>query len=81
MPLVSIAEELAHAQQGRYAIPLFDTFDMPSTDGMFIALEERRAPGIIAVYAMGVERPNARAFAAYIRTRAEEAAVPVSLMQ
>lgn len=58
----------------------FDTFDMHSADGMFAVLEEKRAPGIIAIYASGVERANARAFAAYIRARAEEATVPVSLM-
>lgn len=33
MPLVSIAHELERAQAGRYALPLFDTFDMRSTEG------------------------------------------------
>ena len=35
MPLVSIKEELLRAQKGGYAIPLFDTYDMNSTEGMF----------------------------------------------
>jgi fructose-bisphosphate aldolase class II len=80
MPLVHIQEALARAQQGRYAIPLYDTFDMHSTDGMFLAAEEKQAPVIIAIYESAMDRPNARALAAYIRTRAEEATVPVSLM-
>ena len=80
MPLVSIAQELARAQAGRYALPLFDTFDMRSTEGMFHVLEEKRAPAMVAIYASMMDHPNARAFAAYIRTRAEESSVPVSLM-
>ena len=80
MPLLSISQELKKAQQGHYAIPLFDTFDMQSTDAMFTAFEEKRAPGIIALYSSVMDRPNARAFAAYIRERANESKVPISLM-
>jgi fructose-bisphosphate aldolase class II len=80
MPLVSIGQELERAQKGRYALPLFDTFDMRSTDGMFLALEEKRAPAMVAIYSEAMERPNSRAFAAYIRVLADQANVPVSLM-
>jgi len=80
MSLVSIGHELEKARKGRYALPLFDTVDMRSTDGMFLALEEKQAPAMIALYSGLLEHPNARAFAGYIRTRAEEATVPVSLM-
>jgi fructose-bisphosphate aldolase class II len=80
MPLCSIADELKKAQAGGYALPLFDTFDMHSADGMVQALEEKRAPAMIALYSRTLEQPNARAFAAYIRARAEDATVPVSLM-
>jgi fructose-bisphosphate aldolase class II len=80
MPLVSIASELERAQQGAYALPLFDTFDLHSTEGMFNVLEEKRAPAMVAIYASAMDRPNARAFAAYIRARAEKATVPVSII-
>lgn len=80
MPLVSIKQELALAMEGRYALPLYDTFDMHSTDGMFLAAEEKRAPVMVALYSAMLERPNARALASYIRVRAEEASVPISLM-
>jgi ketose-bisphosphate aldolase len=80
MPLVSIAQELERAQEGGYALPLFDTFDARSTDGMFAVLEKKRAPAMVAIYASTMDRPNARALAAYIRVRAEDASVPVSLM-
>ncbi len=80
MPLVSIGEELKRAQAGGYALPLFDTADVQSTEGMIQALEDRKAPAMIALYSGALERPNGRAMAAYIRTRAEEASVPISLM-
>ena len=80
MPLVSILRELERAQEGKYALPLFDTFDMHSTDAMFDVLEEKRASAMVALYAAVLDRPNVRAFAAYIRARAEDASVPVSLM-
>ncbi len=80
MSLVSILPHLKRAQQYHYALPLFDTVDMYSTDAMFAVLEEKKAPAMIAIYAGGLEHPNTPALAAYIRTRAASATVPVSLM-
>ncbi|MBC7236192.1 MAG: class II fructose-bisphosphate aldolase [Chloroflexi bacterium] len=80
MPLVSILNELKRAQRERYAVPCFDTFDLFSTEGMFLAAAQKAAPTIIAIYDSALNRPNARAMAAYIRTRAKEAAQPISLM-
>ena len=60
MPLVSILPQLKRAQQYHYALPLFDTADMYSTDAMFAALEEKKAPAMIAIYAGALDRPNAR---------------------
>lgn len=80
MALVSIAERLADAQARHYAVPLFDTFDMKSTEGMFGAIQEKNAPCIVAIYDVFMGHPNARAFAVYIRARAEDVAQPVSLM-
>jgi len=80
MALVSIANILADAQERHYAVPLFDTFDMFSTEGMFNAIQEKNAPCIVALYDVFMERPNARALAAYIRARAEDVEQPVSLM-
>lgn len=80
MPLVSIMPELIRAQHERYALPLFDTMDIHSTDAMFAVAEEKRAPMMVAMYASLMDRPNARAFAAYIRACAEDSPVPISLM-
>ena len=80
MPLGSIGNELRKAQSGRYAVPCFDTFEMMGTQGMLAALEEKRSPAIVALYAGTVDRPGAGAFSALIRTLAEEATVPISLM-
>jgi fructose-bisphosphate aldolase class II len=80
MPLVSIVEQLKRGRREGYAVPLFDTFNMETTEGMFLALEETRAPGIIAIYSGLLERPNAPALAAYLRERADKAPGPVALV-
>ncbi|HNT75035.1 MAG TPA: class II fructose-bisphosphate aldolase [Anaerolineae bacterium] len=80
MPFISIVPELKRAQSEGYAIPLFDAVDMVSTEGMVLSAEAVRAPVIIALYDAVFEGPNARALASYIRTRAEKAAAPISLM-
>jgi len=80
MTLVSIADQLKKAQQEGYAIPLFDIFDIQGAEGMFAAVEEKRAPVIAGIYSALMEKPNAHAFAAYLRQRASDASVPVSLM-
>jgi len=80
MPLVSIADELKRAQRERHAVPLFDACDTQSAEGMLSAAEDKRAPVMIGMYAGVMDQPNARALAAYVRVRAEEATVPVSLM-
>jgi ketose-bisphosphate aldolase len=80
MTLVSIKQELAKAMQGHYAVPLFDVFDMHGMEGMMEALAEKRGPTIIGVYTAWVDKPFSRALAAYLRCRAEETDVPMSLM-
>lgn len=80
MPLKSILSELKKAQAGHYAIPCFDTFEQLGTEGMFAAIEEKRAPTIVALYGGGFDRPNAPHFAAMLRSMAQSASVPVSLI-
>jgi fructose-bisphosphate aldolase class II len=80
MTLVSIKQELIKAKQGRYAVPLYDVFEMQGMEGMMDALAEKRAPTIIGVYSGIFNQPFSRALAAYLRCRAEETDVPMSLM-
>lgn len=80
MPLVSIKNELNRASQERWAIPLYDTADAQSTEGMLQAAEDRRAPCIVAMYSALFGRPNAHGLADYIVRRAREATVPISFM-
>jgi fructose-bisphosphate aldolase class II len=80
MPLVSILDELKKAQENSYAIPCFDTLEMLGTQGIVTALEEKRAPGIIAIYSGMLDRPNHRAFVACVRAMAEDATVPISII-
>jgi len=80
MTLVSIKNELIKARQAGYAIPLYDVFDMQGIEGVMDALIAKRAPTILAIYTAYASQPFARAMAAYIRCRAEDTDVPVSLM-
>lgn len=80
MALVSILHELKKAQRGRYAVPLFDVFDMSAAEGIFRALVEKRSPGIVAIYSSFIESPSARGFSSFLRTMAEDADVPISVM-
>jgi fructose-bisphosphate aldolase class II len=80
MPLVSILDDLKKAQAGQYAVPLFDTFDMMATQGILNALEEKQAPGILGVPPTALDGPEARGFIALVRTMAQDASMPVSLM-
>lgn len=79
MPLVSMVSLLKQAQEGIFGVPCFDTFDMLSAQGIFAALEEKRAPGIVAIYSGVLDQPHARVFAGLLRAMAEEATVPVSI--
>ena len=80
MTLVSIKNDLIKARQAGYAIPLYDVFDMQGIEGVMDALIAKRAPTILAIYTAFAAQPFARAMAAYIRSRAEDTDVPVSLM-
>ena len=80
MPLTSILPYLQRAQQEKYAIPLFDLFDSNAVDGTFQALEELRAPGIAALYSNQLGKTNTAALTAYLRARAEQSQVPISIM-
>lgn len=80
MPLVSILPELKKAQANGYALPCFDTFEQLGTEGMFQAIEEKHAPCLVAIYAGGVERPNANAFVSLVRALAKNGSTPISLI-
>jgi fructose-bisphosphate aldolase class II len=80
MTAVSIKEELAKAQKGGYAVPLFDVFDTFGVDGLMDAMIARRAPTVVAVYSPFAQKDNSRAFAAYILARLADTDVPATLM-
>lgn len=80
MALVSMIGSLKQAQQKGYAVPCFDTFEMMGTQGLIAGLEHKRAPGIIGLYTGLLDSPYARATVSMVRTMAEDASVPVSLV-
>jgi fructose-bisphosphate aldolase class II len=80
MSLTPFLGELIKARAGQYAVPCFDTVEMLGTEGMFMALEEKRAPALVALWSGILDRPQAKAIARYVRAMAEEATVPISLI-
>lgn len=80
MPLVSIIQTLRTASSGRFAVPLFDAFEMSAVEGIIAAAEERSAPVIVAIYDALLAVPAVSSYAAFIRDAAARSAVPVSLM-
>lgn len=80
MPLVSMVDELKKAQEGRYAVPLFNTFEMLGFEGTLKAMEDSSGPGIMGIVPQTINRPNTPAFVQYIRARAEISPVPVSII-
>ncbi len=80
MSLVSIKQELIKARRQHYAVPLLDVFEMQGMEGTMDALVEKRAPAIIGIYSPFADQANSRAFAAYVRCRAGDTDVPISLM-
>ena len=80
MTLMSFKDELLKARAGHYAVPMFDVFDMAGVDGVFLALEEKQAATMVAIYSGFLDQPGSKAFAAYVRCRAEGTRVPVSLI-
>jgi fructose-bisphosphate aldolase class II len=80
MPLVSVLRGLEKAQEEHYALPCFDTIEMLGTQGIYQALEEARAPGLIGIWSGMLDRPYARSTIAAIRAMADEVTVPVSII-
>ncbi len=80
MPLVSFLQQLQKGQANGYAVPCFDTVDTHGTQGIFDALEAKRAPGIIGLYTKILDQSHARALTDFVRTLGEAATVPVSIL-
>jgi fructose-bisphosphate aldolase class II len=80
MPLVSIVDTLKRASAERFAVPLFDAFEMNAVEGILAAAEESKAPVIIAIYDALLLLPAVPSYAAFIRDAAARSPVPVSLM-
>jgi fructose-bisphosphate aldolase class II len=80
MSLVTFSGELEKAKKGCYAVPLFNVFEMKGCEGVFEAIERKRAPTIVALNSVAFEERSSHAFAAFVRSMAERASVPVSLM-
>jgi len=80
MPLVSVIEGLNKAQAGKYAIPCLCTSEQHGTQGIFQALEAKRAPGLLGIYSGILDRPDIEMVAAQLRSFGKQATVPFSII-
>jgi fructose-bisphosphate aldolase class II len=80
MTIISIKTEMERAAKQHFAIPLYDVFDQYAVDGVFNAVEDRRAPVILGIYSGASIMSHIAAFTAYIRARAERSCMPISIM-
>ncbi len=80
MPLVSITETVKRAASARFAVPLFDAFEMNAVEGIIAAADRNKAPVIIAIYDALLGLPAVSSYAAFIKDAAARSPVPISLM-
>ncbi len=80
MSLTPIKNHLHHARAEKYALPLFDVFEMQGAAGVFDAIAEKNAPAIIALYGPHIMKPHAAGFVSYLKLGADALEQPVSLM-
>ena len=77
--LVNLKEVLIPAQQGGYAVGLFNTTDTDMLEGVLAAAEELRAPVIIGTAEVLLPFGELKLIAPSVRAAAERATVPVVL--
>jgi len=80
MTITSILDTEKRASQEGWCVPLFNVFDAYGVDGVFEAMEDKRAPTILGYYSGSFEQSNAGALCAYIQARLKHSSVPASLM-
>jgi len=78
MGLVSLKTVLDLAQEGEFAIPAFNVYNMETVMGVAQAAEELQAPVIFQIYSRLFDSPGASYLAALIRQAATKLSVPVA---
>ena len=75
--LVSLKEILDMAEQGRFAVPAFNTYNMETVMGVIGAAEDLKAPVIIQAYSRLFNSDNGYYLSPIILAAAKKASVPV----
>ncbi|MCQ2428314.1 MAG: class II fructose-bisphosphate aldolase, partial [Clostridia bacterium] len=75
--LVNLKTILALAEEGEYAIPAINTYNMETVVGVIQAAEELRSPVILQIYSRLFTNGDAYYVAPVILAAAEKATVPV----
>ncbi|MGX7896827.1 class II fructose-bisphosphate aldolase [Tsuneonella sp. HG222] len=79
MPLVNMKPLLRHAMDNHYAVAAFNLVDYGTTKAMVAAAEELNAPVICQTSAKTIQFYSHREIVSWVRTVAEDSAVPVVL--
>ena len=86
MALYSMKKLLAHAQENRYAVGYFESFNMDALLGVLDAAEEKQSPVIIGFGGQFISSPkrtvqeNIYNYGALAREAAQRATVPVAVL-
>ncbi len=75
--LVSLKEILAIAEEGGFAVPAFNVYNMETVRGVIYAAEELRSPVIIQCYSRLFTNDDIEFLAPIMKSAAENASVPV----
>lgn len=75
--LVDLKEILALADEGGYAIPAFNTYNLETVMGVIAAAEEKKAPVIIQSYSRLFKEESGYYLAPVVLAAAKKASVPV----
>jgi len=75
--LVSLREILTMAENGGFAVPAFNTYNMETVMGVIAAAEQEKAPVIIQVYSRLFHSDNGYYLSPIILAAAKKASVPV----
>jgi fructose-bisphosphate aldolase class II len=79
MPLISLAEILADAGRGCYAVPAFNCYNAETVDAVFAAAEAARSPVIVQVYNRLFHSNDAANVAVCAVAAASKSKLPVAL--
>ena len=79
MSLITLADMLKTARENKFAVGAFNAIDSHFVDGIFAAAEKNQSPIILNVAEVHTRKINISDISSYVKTKAAQASVPVTL--